>query len=256
MNVLSSIHAIIKLFSSPEEKVEYPKIDSGNENQMELTANNHIECSFSYTIKNNIFTSKELSTGCMCCAKEDYHVDTYSKPTLDELIETLPEKYKKNVKWAYTVLKRTRGPFREGEYKLYGVDILERITGIKHTDVVCNDNNCYWFGSKNEKLDKCPEERVKCPEFGFYCKIAIKKNKLHEHKSHKCNYCEFITSDKLMFKNHLYNCLEGTVRCKDCYWTGRCRNRGGHQCVLGGSKTNYVRLDLYGNKLKLENNIG
>ena len=185
----------------------------------------------------------------MCCAKEEYHIETYSKNTLDELIETLPEKYKKNVKWAYTVLKRTRGIFREGEYKLYGIDILERITGVKNTDVVCNDNNCYWFGPKNKKLERCPEERVKCPDFGFNCKIAIKKNKLHEHKSHKCNYCEFITGNNKNFKEHLYNCSKGPVRCKDCYWKGKSKNRFNHDCVLGSSKTKYVRLDQYNNEL-------
>lgn len=236
------------IINKNSEKENYPIINKNNENQMELTVHNYPCTSVSYIIQNNIFTSKELSSGLMCCSSPKYNVETFHANTLDELIETLPNKYKEKIKDIYIYLKKRK--FRKEEYKLYGTNILKQLTGIKETDVICQDEPlCLWFGSESKKLKKCPEKRMCCPVFNADCQTDIKKNKLQAHLFHKCNYCDFISQNKDLFLKHLYTCDCRIVRCNNCYWKGKSVDKYKHFCVNGSNKKNenmYITFDRVG----------
>jgi hypothetical protein len=220
-------------------------IDYHNKNQMELFVNDGLTTCSSYIINNNTLTCKILSILCMCCEPAQYNIKEFNENSLDELLEIIPENIKEEIKNNYIYLKRSKNSIK---YKLYGIDILERITGVNFDDEVCENGKCNWHGKKKDKLDKCPNEYISCPIFNNECK-PIKRKYFNDHKLHKCHLCNFSSHDQYIFKNHIYNCPNGNYRCNDCYFIGKLNLLPYHDCVLNGSKTNYKRVNQFGNKI-------
>lgn len=183
-----------------------------------------------------VFHSKSLSAGsCICCEMDPlYEKLSYDFYNMMDLYQNLPMYIIDKIKQSYLNMKI----LNIKSYHLSDWEIMETLTNIKNTDVVCSD--CLWYGPKEKKLKNCPYKQIKCPIFNTCNMIVPKSNEINH--THICNKCNF-KGNYEKFEKHLNECIHRKVKCANCFWIGNNDVKNEHKCTLNGPKyTQFINL--------------